>query len=118
MSVASETKIPAQKLAVRVQSGGAELLDALADDWRSLCDESGEEEIFYRPEWIQAYLLAFAAQARITVISAWSGDRLRAVLPLMRERRWVGGLPAVSIDGPGQRALFSRWLAGLPRRRG
>ena len=118
MSVASETKIPAQKLVVRVQAGGAELLKGLANDWRRLCDESGDEEIFYRPEWIQAYLLAFAAPARITVISAWSGDQLRAVLPLMRERRWVGGLPAVCLTVPANVYCFRIGLPVCPGEEG
>jgi CelD/BcsL family acetyltransferase involved in cellulose biosynthesis len=115
MSVATEEKILAQEFAVRVQTGGAELVDGLADDWRRLCDESGEEEIFYRPEWIQAYLLAFAPQARTILISAWAGDRLCAVLPLIRQRTWVGGLPAVSMTVPANVHCFR---VGLPICRG
>jgi CelD/BcsL family acetyltransferase involved in cellulose biosynthesis len=111
MSVAIEEKSLAQDLAVRVQTGGAEILDGLADDWRRLCDESGEDEIFYRPEWIQAYLLAFAPKARIILISAWSGDRLSAVLPLLRQRSWVGGLPATLLTVPANVHCFR---IGLP----
>src|ERR1700686_2107753 len=100
MSAAVETQIPGTNLSLRVETGGAEIVQALAADWRTLCDESGDDEIFYRPEWIQAYLLAFAPQARIILISAWSGERLRAVLPLMRQRSWVGGLPAAGLTVP------------------
>ncbi len=99
MSTASNP-IPGGKLSVRVQSGRAELLEQLSAPWRALCDETGDE-IFYRPEWTQAYLSAFAPQAPITVISAWTGNRLRAVLPLVRERTWISGLPAVRLTVPG-----------------
>jgi CelD/BcsL family acetyltransferase involved in cellulose biosynthesis len=92
--------IPGRELSVRVESGGAELVEKLAPAWRALCDEAAEE-IFYRPEWTQAYLRAFAPEAKITVISAWTGDRLRAVLPLLRERTWISGLPAVRLSIPG-----------------
>lgn len=108
---AKEQAIPGTRLDVRVESGGAEAVTRLANDWRSLCDESGDEEIFYRPEWIQAYLLAFAPQARIILISVWSGNRLRAVLPLMRERSFVSGLPAVSLTVPANVHCFR---VGLP----
>lgn len=99
MSTASNP-IPGGKLSVRVQSGGTELLEQISAPWRALCDETGDE-IFYRPEWTQAYLSAFAPQAPITVISAWAGNRLRAVLPLARERIWISGLPAVRLTVPG-----------------
>jgi CelD/BcsL family acetyltransferase involved in cellulose biosynthesis len=92
--------IPGRELSVRVESGGADLVEQLAPAWRRLCDEAADE-IFYRPEWTHAYLRAFAPEARITVISAWAGDRLHAVVPLLRERTWIGGLPAVRLSIPG-----------------
>lgn len=115
MSAAVETKIPGKNLSLRVQTGGAEIVQALAADWRLLCDECGDNEIFYRPEWIQAYLSAFAPQATIILISAWSGERLRAVLPLLRERSWgwatTGGLPAARLTVPANVHCFR---VGLP----
>jgi CelD/BcsL family acetyltransferase involved in cellulose biosynthesis len=99
MSTAGNS-IPGRELSVRVQSGGAALVEQLTASWRALCEESSAE-IFYRPEWTGAYLRAFAPQAKITVISAWSGDRLRAVLPLIRQRTWISGLPAVRLTLPG-----------------
>ncbi|MGZ4900655.1 MAG: hypothetical protein ACXV8X_13435, partial [Candidatus Angelobacter sp.] len=83
MKVAHGQQIPATKLSVRVQRGGQELVDQVADQWRRLCDESGDEEVFYRPEWAQAYLQAFEPEADVILISAWSSDRLRGILPLV-----------------------------------
>jgi CelD/BcsL family acetyltransferase involved in cellulose biosynthesis len=115
MNAAVETQIPDTNLSLRVQTGGAEILQEVAADWRALCDECGDDEIFYRPEWIQAYLLAFAPQARIILISAWSGERLRAVLPLMRQRSWgwatAGGFPAAGLTVPANVHCFR---VGLP----
>jgi len=99
MSTASNP-IPGGKLSVRIESGGAELLEQIAAPWRALCDEANDE-IFYRPEWTQAYVSAFAPEAKFTVISAWAGDRLRGVLPLLRERTWISGLPVVRLTVPG-----------------
>jgi CelD/BcsL family acetyltransferase involved in cellulose biosynthesis len=101
MSAAGETKFPRTNLTVRLQTGGADLVQQLAPAWRALCDES-TDEIFYRPEWTHAYLAAFAPQCTITVISVWDGQRLRGVLPLMRERAWAKttGLPALCLTVP------------------
>src|SRR5438270_7851767 len=99
MSATRETTIPGAKLTVRLQTGGADLIQELAADWRSLYDEAGDE-IFYRPEWTQAYLSAFAPQMKITLISVWAGQRLRALLPLVREQIWITGLPAVRLTLP------------------
>ena len=100
MSTAVETKIPDKGLSVRVQTGGAEVVQALASEWRQLCDESGDEEVFYRPEWAQAYLQAFEPRADVVMISAWTGDKLRGVLPLVRRRTFVSGFPVATLTIP------------------
>ena len=99
MSATGETKIPGANLTVRLQTGGAELVQQLAPHWRALCDES-DDEIFYRPEWAHAYLAAFASQSKITIISVWDGQRLRSLLPLVCQRTWISGLPATSLSLP------------------
>ena len=71
---------------MRVQRGGRELVEQIAGEWRRLCDESGDEEVFYRPEWAHAYLQAFEPKAEVIIISAWAGERLRGILPLVRRR--------------------------------
>lgn len=89
-----------RELSVRVQSGGVELVEQIADAWRQLCDESGDEEVFYRPEWAQAYLRAFNPRADVIVISAWAGDKLRGVLPLVRHRVRAYGFPIIKLSVP------------------
>ena len=100
MTVAKEQPIPGTKLSVRVQRGGHELVEQIADDWRLLCDESGDEEVFYRPEWAQAYLQAFEPKADVILISAWSGTKLRGILPLVLRRSRMSGLPVVQLTLP------------------
>src|SRR5438270_13526556 len=100
MTVAQEQAIPGTKLSVRVQRGGPELVEQIAAEWRRLCDESCDEEVFYRPEWAQAYLQAFDPKAEVVMISAWAGDKLRGILPLVRRRIFVSGFPVVSLTVP------------------
>ena len=88
------------ELAVRVQRGGIELVEQIADAWRQLCDESGDEEVFYRPEWAQAYLQAYDPRADVIVISAWTGAKLRGVLPLVRHRVTAYGFPIFKLSAP------------------
>jgi CelD/BcsL family acetyltransferase involved in cellulose biosynthesis len=93
-------EIPGTQWAVRVQRGGPELVEQIAGEWRRLCDESGDEEVFYRPEWAQAYLKAFEPKAEVVMISAWAGERLRGILPLVRRRAFVSGFPIATLTIP------------------
>jgi CelD/BcsL family acetyltransferase involved in cellulose biosynthesis len=134
MTVAHGQEIPGTQLSVRVQRGGPELVEQIAGEWRRLCDESGDEEVFYRPEWAQAYLRSFEPRADVIVISAWAGGRLRGILTLVRRRTFVSGFPIATLTIPanvhslrasltvcpgpeGQSALQALWQAtkNLPR---
>ena len=134
MTVAHGQEIPGTQLSVRVQRGGQELVEQIAPEWRRLCDESGDEEVFYRPEWAQAYLRAFDPKADVVMITAWAGERLRGILPLVRRRTFISGLPVVTLTVPanvhslrasltvcpgaeGEAALQALWQAAknLPR---
>jgi CelD/BcsL family acetyltransferase involved in cellulose biosynthesis len=93
-------QIPGQQFSVRVQRGGPELVEQIAGEWWRLCDESGDEEVFYRPEWAQAYLQAFEPNADVILISAWLGTKLRGILPLVRRRSIMSSLPVVQLTLP------------------
>jgi CelD/BcsL family acetyltransferase involved in cellulose biosynthesis len=128
MTLAHGQEIPGTQLSIRVQRGGQELMEQIAPAWRRLCDESGDEEVFYRPEWAQGYLQAFEPKADVVMISAWAGDKLRGVLPLVRRRTFVSGFPVATLTIPanvhslrasltvcpgaeGQAALQALWQA-------
>jgi CelD/BcsL family acetyltransferase involved in cellulose biosynthesis len=117
MSFMEVRQVSSQSISVRVQRGGAELIEQLAADWRALCDESSDE-IFYRPEWTQAYLAAFVPQAKLIVLSAWAGRRLCGVLPLLREHAWISGLPAARLTLPANVHCFRLGLAHRPGEEG
>lgn len=73
-------------MTVAATIGGVEIIDRFAEEWRELCEESATDEPFYRPEWIRAYIRAFAAGKTVVLVTARSEGRLRAVLPLLEER--------------------------------
>jgi len=83
-----------------VERGGAEIVDRLADEWRDLCAEAVETHPFYRPEWIRAYLRAFAPAAKIVVITVRVGNRLCLVLPLIEEMGTFSKVPVRKLRAP------------------
>ena len=118
MTVAHGQEIPGTQLSVRVQRGGRELVEQIAGEWRRLCDESGDEEVFYRPEWAQAYLQAFAPKADVVMISAWAAGRLRGILPLLRRRTFVSGFPVVTLTIPANVHSLRAGLSVCPGEEG
>jgi CelD/BcsL family acetyltransferase involved in cellulose biosynthesis len=76
-----------------VAIGGIELIDGLAVEWRDLCSAGLCNEPFRQPEWIAAYVNAFAAARTLVLVTARAGGRLRAVLPLVSERSHLHGIP-------------------------
>src|SRR6476619_1210678 len=100
MTLADGQKTSKTELDVCVQAGGMDLVEQIAGEWRRLCDESGDEEVFYRPEWALAYLQAFEPKADVILISAWAGDKMRGILPLIRRQIVMSGLPVVQLSFP------------------
>jgi CelD/BcsL family acetyltransferase involved in cellulose biosynthesis len=72
--------------------GGVDLIERFASEWRQLCDEGPTDQPFYRPEWVGAYVRAFAPQLKLLLVTARIAGRLQAVLPLVEERRSAAGL--------------------------
>jgi CelD/BcsL family acetyltransferase involved in cellulose biosynthesis len=92
-------KVASEVITVRSAIRGLEQLLDTAAAWRSLCDEVASEP-FCRPEWTEAYLRVFAPQAQVVLISAWSGARLLAILPLILDRGFLCGLPVKRLRCP------------------
>jgi len=82
----------------KVEVGGPELVRRLAARWERLCEEAGSPP-FYRPEWIAAYLKAFETESQVVLMTASEGDRLVAVLPMVRKRAWFAGVPVWKLAG-------------------
>ena len=77
------------------------MVDSLFAHWKRVCDDDQAGEAFYRPGWPRAFLRSFAPSAKLVVVSAWSGNELRAVLPLIRSWSFVTGLPVRKLKGVG-----------------
>ncbi|MGZ5124416.1 MAG: GNAT family N-acetyltransferase [Burkholderiales bacterium] len=77
------------------------MIEQLANEWGSLCEGSHYGDPFYRPEWIAAYVRAFAPDKTVMVATARSGGRLIAVLPLVRETVFIGGILARKLRAAG-----------------
>ena len=97
LTLVNVTDRPPEEVVVRSQTGHAEIIDALAPEWSRLCDQLPDNEPLFRPEWIRACLSAFFPMREVILLTAWSGERLLAVLPLMKEKTSVSGLPATRL---------------------
>ncbi|HET9790855.1 MAG TPA: GNAT family N-acetyltransferase [Candidatus Angelobacter sp.] len=114
-SLVTTADLPGQKIVVQCQTGQAEIIDALAPAWSRLCDELQDAEPFFRPEWTRACHLAFFPDSEVILLSAWSAERLVAVLPLMKERTWFSGLPVTRLSLV---ATVHSFRVGMVRREG
>jgi CelD/BcsL family acetyltransferase involved in cellulose biosynthesis len=81
-------------------SGGVEIIERFADEWRELCAEGPCDQPFFRPEWIESYIRAFAPQKRLLIVTARVNGRLRALLPLVEGRALFHGLPVRMLRSP------------------
>jgi len=85
-------------VSANIEIGGEELIHRHAGRWEKLCEETRSAP-FHRPEWIAAYLRAFEPKSEIFLLTASAGDRLTAVLPLIRKRCWFAGVPLWKLAG-------------------
>ena len=76
MLLEREVREPTHTLRPEVRRGGVEIIADLASEWRALCDEGTHAEPFYRPEWISAYVRAFAPDKQVVLVTARAGGRL------------------------------------------
>jgi CelD/BcsL family acetyltransferase involved in cellulose biosynthesis len=81
-----------------VDIGGSEVIDRLANRWERLCEETRSAP-FHRPEWVAAYLKAFEPNSDIVLLTASVGERLVAVLPMVRKTCWYAGVPLIKLAG-------------------
>jgi len=58
--------------------------EGLRPHWQRLWEES-EAPIFASPAWLEVWWEEFGAGRELLLLALWEGERLRAVVPLMRE---------------------------------
>lgn len=86
-----------RSLSAQSERGTVELLDRIAEEWRQLCQEGACDQPFFLPEWIASSIRAFASKQPVVLITVRDGGQLRAVLPLLEEKVWAGGLFATKL---------------------
>lgn len=82
------------------EKGGIEVINRLADEWRTLCREASQDLPFCRPEWISAFLRAFFPKSRVLVVTVRNQGRLQLILPLLEERGFFYGVPVRKLRAP------------------
>ncbi|HEX6505146.1 MAG TPA: GNAT family N-acetyltransferase [Terriglobales bacterium] len=92
--------VVAREFTVSALQGGIEIVERIADEWRDLCTRAVNDQPFYRPEWIRAYLQAFAPTARVVLVTVRRDGILQLLLPLLKERAWVGGVALRRLRSP------------------
>lgn len=96
----SDQELAPSSLRVETRTGDVRLIDELAGPWRNLCNLAADDEPFYRPEWIAAHIRAFTPRASIFLITVYHGAELCLVLPLLRARELISGIPVRTLSAP------------------
>ncbi|MGA6951538.1 MAG: GNAT family N-acetyltransferase [Candidatus Sulfotelmatobacter sp.] len=97
-NLAADFTLPS--LVMSSRRGGLEVVAQLEDEWRCLCDDVENDQPFYRPEWIRAYLRAFVPEAKVQLVTARLSGRLCLVLPMVEERGTFSGIPVWKLRAP------------------
>ena len=87
-------------LIVEELSGGVEVIERLTVEWQNVCLEGRFAQPFFQPEWVAAYLRAFAADKTLVVFTVRRQGQLRAVLPLVAEFTTLHGVPVRKLRSP------------------
>jgi CelD/BcsL family acetyltransferase involved in cellulose biosynthesis len=85
---------------IDVDTGGLEIFDRLADEWRDLLEDASDDHPYNRPEWMLAHLRAYFPKAPTIAITMRQSGSLKVLAPLMRECGSFSGLPARKIRLP------------------
>jgi CelD/BcsL family acetyltransferase involved in cellulose biosynthesis len=91
---------PAASVVVSSHRGGVEVLNRFAVEWNELSDHAVEDQPFFRPDWIRAYLRAFEPQCKLLVVTARVAGRLVLILPLIDEIATFSKVPVRRLRAP------------------
>lgn len=76
----------------------------LKPTWQELHARSEFQSPFSTYEWLDCWYRAYCEDENVRLVVVWEGERVRAILPGMIERKWVGGFrqTCFSYAGTGQ----------------
>src|SRR4028118_479314 len=89
-------EIPKESFQTEILTGGVEIIEKIFDEWIELCEEGACNEPFFRPEWFVAFVENF--EKEILLLTVRSGGKLRAVLPLVKRKGNLHGVPVKSLE--------------------
>jgi len=75
--------------------GGLEIIEKISAEWIELCEEGASNEPFFRPEWFRAFVKNF--ENEILLVTVRKNRKLKAVLPLVRKKDSLHGIPVVKL---------------------
>lgn len=77
--------------------GGVEIIEKISKEWIVLCNEGASNEPFFRPEWFVSFVENF--EKEILLITVRHNGKLRSVLPLVKKREILHGVPVTKLSG-------------------
>lgn len=81
---------------VEIIIGGIEAIAGITGEWIKLCEEGASNEPFFRPEWFSAFVNNF--EKKVELVTVRHKGRLRAVLPLVKKRGGLNGIPVTKLQ--------------------
>ena len=96
---ASTKQSPSPQITTSWQLFLTHVPSAIAEGWRALTTEGHYGEPFYQPGWFIAYAQAFIDRNPSHLITAYAGDRLVGVLPVVDKKHLFGNIPARNLSG-------------------
>src|SRR5271169_4977239 len=100
---------------VEMLTGGVEIIDHIAGEWRQLCREKPNDLPFYLPEWVAEYMRSFISPDKFFLLTARGTNGLDAVLPLIKEKKLLAHMPAVILRTPSE---YDTWPYDIVARPG
>jgi CelD/BcsL family acetyltransferase involved in cellulose biosynthesis len=86
--------------AVECTRGGLEVVEQWRDEWSLLCADAAEDQPFYRPEWMTAYLKRYSNGSNIWIITARRDGQLCLLLPLLEQVGTFNKVPVRKLHSP------------------
>jgi CelD/BcsL family acetyltransferase involved in cellulose biosynthesis len=77
-----------------ISAGDLSVLTELQSEWEDLLGDTIRNEPFLHPAWFRAYASAFEAGKQIAALTVRRAGTLTGVIPLVRDTRCFGTLPA------------------------
>jgi len=85
---------------VECARGGLEVVESRAEEWSELCADAAEDQPFYRPEWMIAYLRRYSNPGKIWLLTAKRNGRLCLLLTLIEQLGTFAKVPIRKLCSP------------------